>query len=198
MKTIMILITVCSFLAFLYGEVKKRLILKINIYVQSKEYGKLEKLLYHPCLRLLFLPLALLHVQLEVAILKKDIKGVEHLTSKILNRRISEQQKSDLYFQIFDFYVNIMDCKKAKEYLDKINKLSDTTLIENANMIYSIIVEHKDNYLEKLLSKVEHNDDFQSAYFEFLIAEIYKNKKEFKKEKEFRERVSLHLQEIAS
>ena len=93
----------------------------------------------------------------------------------------------------FSYYLSKGNNLKATEYYNRINDSQTNKMKKEVDRLYSIYIKKESRYLEELLREVEQIDEKYRSADELLIAAIYSNLGDKKKEKEYRDLAESHM-----
>ena len=149
------------------------------------EYEELDKRLNSFYYKLIFQPFNLEYMKLNSYILQNDDNKVHEQFVNFTKYRLNEAQKSEVFAKVCSYFVTNGNKEYAKEALDKIDTLKDEKIKSSSHMVYDTYINKGSKYLDDALKAIEETDGANRAMMQLLIAQMYKNKGDMAKAKEF-------------
>lgn len=126
------------------------------------------------------------YIKMSAAIMQNDSKKIEKSLEKLKGMKMKEVQKSEVYLNGFNYYIDKNDAKRASEYKDLLlGSTKEESKIKYVNCLYDVKINKSSKYLEEMLNEIE-NEDNVAPTSHLLIAEMYKNIEDTKNEKKYR------------
>lgn len=149
------------------------------------EYEELDKRLNSFYYKLIFQPFNLEYMKLNSYILQNDDNKVHEQFVNFTKYRLNEAQKSEVFAKVCSYFVTNGNKEYAKEALDKIDTLKDEKIKSSSHMVYDTYINKGSKYLDDALKAIEETDGANRAMMQLLIAQMYKNKGDMAKAKEY-------------
>ena len=121
-------------------------------------------------------PFNLEYIKMNEAIMLNDSKKLENSFKKLLDMKMSDEQKEEVYLNCFNHYIDTNASKRAEQFKDYLIKNSKNSSLKTyVQRVYDVKIEHSFKYLEEMLKELENNNINKATHY-LLIAEMYKNK----------------------
>ncbi|MGN1406251.1 MAG: hypothetical protein ACI4WM_08250 [Erysipelotrichaceae bacterium] len=130
-------------------------------------------------------PFNLEYIKMNAAIMQGDSNKLEKSFNKLLNMKMNDEQREEVYLNCFNHYIDKNDSKKARQFKELLIKNSrNSSLKTYVQRVYDVKIEHSFKYLDEMLNELS-NKDINKATHYLLIAEMYKNKNDNEKAAEY-------------
>lgn len=130
-------------------------------------------------------PFNLEYIKMNAAIMQSDSNKLEKSFNKLLNMKMNDEQREEVYLNCFNHYIDKNDSKKARQFKELLIKNSrNSSLKTYVQRVYDVKIEHSFKYLDEMLNELS-NKDINKATHYLLIAEMYKNKNDNEKAAEY-------------
>ena len=116
----------------------------------------------------------------------------------LLDMRLSEHQKQDVYVNGFNYYLSVSDSKRIEKFYKLSKTLKNEDVKKNVEMSYNILFEKDYKYLDEVLQLYEHCADEEKYINEYLLSVMYKNKGDHDKAAHFEALAKTHENEFAA
>lgn len=175
-KTIAIIIVVAIVMMFLISTLKKSTYKRLVNYLENGDFTSFYKEIDSKKVKMLLNNLNIIDMKLNAAIVQQNKQETNRLFDEVIKLPLTSSQKEHYYMKAFNYYVGLMEKKKAKKYIDLINTTSNERMKLEANRVYNIYILKNDKDLRSLLLELKDLEDSQKGVNEYLISLIYKNK----------------------
>ncbi|MDD7282153.1 hypothetical protein [Floccifex sp.] len=175
-KTIAIIIVVAIVMMFLISTLKKSTYKRLVNYLENGDFTSFYKEIDSKKVKMLLNNLNIIDMKLNAAIVQQNKQETNRLFDEVIKLPLTPSQKEHYYMKAFNYYVGLMEKKKAKKYIDLINTTSNERMKLEANRVYNIYILKNDKDLRSLLLELKDLEDSQKGVNEYLISLIYKNK----------------------
>lgn len=181
LNTLAISLLILGVCIFMLGEYqKKRQFALLQSKLQSAQYDEYFKILNQTLSKILFSKFTILVFSLNAYIASENHEKIDKTFQELQQMKCTKKQKNNIQLRAFHYYLEQRNDKKTKELIEQIKTWENNPAKEECIMLYEIMIEEKDTYLEPLLKKLEECDEFQKGYYEYLIALQYDNQKNSK------------------
>lgn len=153
--------------------------------LDKKEFEELDKRLNSFYYKLIFQPFNLEYMKLNSYILQDNDEKVHEQFVNFTKYRLNDAQKNEVYAKVCSYFVTSGNKEYAKEALDKIDTLKDERIKTSSHMVYDTYINKGSKYLDDALKAVDEAKGADKAMMQLLVAQMYKNKGEVNKAKEF-------------
>lgn len=121
-------------------------------------------------------PFNLEYIKMNEAIMRNDSAKLEKSFNKLLNMKMNDEQREEVYLNCFNHYIDKNDSKKARQFKDLLIRNSKKDSLKTCvQRVYDVKIEHESKYLDEMLKELENNTVNKATHY-LLIAEMYKNK----------------------
>ena len=187
-----------TILVFLLITVVSKVIREIELnqmldLLNAKKYDEFDKLVESKLVKVVFDPFNIDYIKLNSYMLRNDESLIDKGFKRFDEVRLNKRQKDDVEMKAFSYYLSKGNNLKATEYYNRINDSQTNKMKKEVDRLYSIYIKKESRYLEELLREVEQIDEKYRSADELLIAAIYSNLGDKKKEKEYRDLAESHM-----
>ena len=186
---IVIIIFVGDILFQAYQNKKRNdLFQKLSKLLIDKDYKTFDELIEAPETRKLFPTFYTAFLKLNEALLQNDAKKIDKAFDSFA-MNMNKAQKEALYKKGFYYYLSIEDKTKTDRYYEQLKQLNvnDQHILD---VTYDTYIKKGYAYLEETLQQIKDLDDRQKMPYYALLSDMYKNKGEEDKAKEYEKLVS--------
>lgn len=193
-----IIVIGATILVFLLITVVAKVIREIKLnqmldLLNAKKYDEFDKLVENKLVKVVFDPFNIDYIKLNSYMLRNDESLIDKGFKRFDEVRLNKRQKDDVEMKAFSYYLSKGNNLKATEYYNRINDSQTNKMKKEVDRLYSIYIKKESRYLEELLKEVEQIDEKYRSADELLIAAIYSNLGDKKKEKEYRDLAESHM-----
>ena len=193
-----IIVIGATILVFLLITVVSKVIREIELnqmldLLNAKKYDEFDKLVESKLVKVVFDPFNIDYIKLNSYMLRNDESLIDKGFKRFDEVRLNKRQKDDVEMKAFSYYLSKGNNLKATEYYNRINDSQTNKMKKEVDRLYSIYIKKESRYLEELLREVEQIDEKYRSADELLIAAIYSNLGDKKKEKEYRDLAESHM-----
>lgn len=193
-----IIVIGATILVFLLITVVAKVIREIKLnqmldLLNAKKYDEFDKLVESKLVKVVFDPFNIDYIKLNSYMLRNDENLIDKGFKRFDEVRLNKRQKDDVEMKAFSYYLSKGNNLKATEYYNRINDSQTNKMKKEVDRLYSIYIKKESRYLEELLREVEQIDEKYRSADELLIAAIYSNLGDKKKEKEYRDLAESHM-----
>lgn len=193
-----IIVIGATILVFLLITVVAKVIREIKLnqmldLLNAKKYDEFDKLVENKLVKVVFDPFNIDYIKLNSYMLRNDESLIDKGFKRFDKVRLNKRQKDDVEMKAFSYYLSKGNNLKATEYYNRINDSQTNKMKKEVDRLYSIYIKKESRYLEELLREVEQIDEKYRSADELLIAAIYSNLGDKKKEKEYRDLAESHM-----
>ena len=186
---IVIIIFVGDILLQAYRNKKRNdLFQKLSRLLIDKDYKTFDELIEAPETRKLFPAFNTAFFKLNEALLQDDAGKIDKAFDSF-TMNMNKAQKEALYRKGFYYYLGIEDKAKTDQYYEQLKQLNvkDQHILDVA---YDTYIKKGYTYLEETLEQIKDFNDRQKMPYYALLSDMYKNKGEEDKAKEYETLVS--------
>lgn len=117
------------------------------------------------------------YIKMNAAIMENNSSKIEKALSNLIDKKMNDKQKKEVYLNGFNYYIDKNDRANATKYKNMLAGISsiDAATKNYVNRLYEIKIEKKADCLNSLLNEVNNGTVNNSASHYLLIAEAYKN-----------------------
>ena len=193
-----IIVIGATILVFLLITVVSKVIREIELnqmldLLNAKKYDEFDKLVESKLVKVVFDPFNIDYIKLNSYMLRNDESLIDKGFKRFDEVRLNKRQKDDVEMKAFSYYLSKGNNLKATEYYNRINDSQTNKMKKEVDRLYSIYIKKESRYLEELLREVEQIDEKYRSADELLIAAMYSNLGDKKKEKEYRDLAESHM-----
>lgn len=170
------------------------LLQKINRLLANEEYEEFDKLIETVEVKKSFTPYNVAYMKLNKAMLKNNPSEITQAFANF-NIKMNPVQRETVLKRAFYYYIGVKDFKRTEHYY---NLLKDMNVKDQVTLdiMYDTYVNKGYRYLEEVLNNYERLSEEDQAPYIALIADMYKNKGDNEKAKEFEDKAQKIIQEI--
>lgn len=165
---------------------------KVFICFKTQDYEGLEKILNNKIVRFVFLPFNVEYCRLNEALLANNKKMINKQFDILLEMKLNEHQKEDVYLNGFNYYLSEEDNKKIQKFYKLSRSLKNEDLKKSISISYNIFVEKGYDYLDEILQTYEQCEEKEKYINEYLLSVMYRNKGDCEKAKHFETLAKTH------
>ena len=165
---------------------------KIFICFKKHNYEELEKILNNRIVKFVFLPFNVEYCRLNEALASNNKKMINKQFDILLEMKLNEHQKEDVYLSGFNYYLSEENNKKIQKFYKLSRSLKNEDLKKSISISYNIFVEKGYNYLDEILQTYERCEEKEKYINEYLLSVMYQNKGDCEKAKLFEALAKAH------
>lgn len=170
------------------------LLQQLNTLLANEEYEEFEKLIDTPEVKKSFTAYNVAFMKLNKAMMKNNPSEITQAFANF-NIKMNPVQRETVLKRAFYYYIGVKDFKRTEHYY---NLLKDMNVKDQVTLdiMYDTYVNKGYRYLEEVLNNYERLSEEDQAPYIALIADMYKNKGDNEKAKEFEDKTQKIIQEI--
>ncbi|MBR0385108.1 MAG: hypothetical protein IJI05_01005 [Erysipelotrichaceae bacterium] len=202
MNTWTIVLIVLAALSFVYeiamSWMGKKYVNQLADLLVAGKYDEFEALTEKRAVKASVAPFNLDYIKLNSYLMRNDKEKIVKAFDDFRNKRLNKAQKVEVLSSGFNYFASNNDAERTEYYHDEINKLPENEgLKKQVNLLYDIIYLKKTDMLDELLAETEELEEVLRGSNEYLIAQIYENLGDTKKNKEYLKLAEKHMQQMA-
>ena len=182
-------------LQVLQGKKRDKLLKKLSELMANKEFEEFEKLIDSDEVRKAFPIYNRNFLKLNEAFLKEDKDAISEAFQSFSGLTMNKVQKEALYQKAFYYYLSIKDKGNCRAYYDLLKDLGVKDQ-ETLDIMYDTYILNGYKYLDQLLEKCGEGKDPKNLPIYSILADVYRNKGEEVKAKEYEDLVIELSEEI--
>ena len=189
MKTTTVLI-ICLIIVFgseiIMTVVKKANLDKLAGYLMDGNFTAFDKLINNKFIKFILPGFNIEYLCLNRYIAEMNDEKVREYVDQFLTRKMSDVQKKAVYQQGFNYFIFRNDEKYGRKCYEELKKLSNMgEQLKNVDATFEVIIEKKEDVLEKLIKDNDSLSGKERVDNEALIAQIYSYKGDEKNTEEY-------------
>lgn len=134
------------------------------------------------------------YLKLNGAMYKEDMAKIDEAFDSF-TMPMNKAQKEALYKKGFYYYLGLEDKEKTDHYYDLLKEL-DVKDRHSLDVMYDIYIDKGYKYLDEMNERIEGLSEDEQMPFFALLADMYRNKGDDKKAKEYEKKVSDYTKEM--
>ncbi len=142
-------------------------------------FDKFDKQIKRWYIKIFIQPFNVDFLKLNRAILSEDKEMTDEMFEHFDHVNLNEDQKEQVYYRGFQYYVTEGNRKMSDKYYDLIKDLSNEDLINYVDRLYDVYVRKGWKYLDEMIDEVQEDDgltkDEQLEHYS-MISTMYDNK----------------------
>lgn len=142
----------------------------------NKEFEHFDKRVNAILYKLLIPPFNVFSIKLNSYYLREDTDKISEMMNNLDESRLNIKQKTYIWSQVFNYFVNKRKRTEAKLYLDKISKLNDRKFVSISKWTYDTMIENGYAYIIEALDALNTMTGLDKVKTLMLIAMMYANK----------------------
>ncbi len=178
---------------FILKFLEKRQSDKLIICLTKQDFATFDNIVESKLTKTVIKPFNLNFLKLNAAIMKNDSKEIDKLFDYIDKSKMNKTQYEAFFNKAFEYYVFHNNKAKAEYYLKKIQTYLDNIYIKQAEMSFDIKFEKSFKYLKEILEIEKSAEPKDLVIIWSLIAQMYSNKGDNEKAKEYIQKVNQQL-----
>ncbi len=145
----------------------------------QENFDKFDKQIKRWYIKIFIQPFNVDFLKLNRAILSEDKEMTDEMFEHFDHVNLNEDQKEQVYYRGFQYYVTEGNRKMSDKYYDLIKDLSNEDLINYVDRLYDVYVRKGWKYLDEMIDEVQEDDgltkDEQLEHYS-MISTMYDNK----------------------
>ena len=199
MKVLLIIAIVLIFgadIVYTMNSKKKsnELLQQLNSLLANEEYEEFEKLIDTTEVKRSFTPYNVAYMKLNKAMMKNNPSEITQAFANF-NIKMNPVQRETVLKRAFYYYIGVKDFKRTEHYYSLLKEMKVKDQI-TLDIMYDTYVNKGYRYLEEVLNNYEKLSEEDQAPYIALIADMYKNKGDLDKSKEYEDRAQKIIQDI--
>ena len=198
MEYTIIALTVAAALlmAAIIAVLKKKQYGKILDAIRMKDHRRFGELCNDELTKFLFPEMRIDALRLDEAMIRNDRAEISYVLARLLKADLSEKDKDRIFSRAYNYYLSVHDERKCREWLERIEKLKNQSLIRECRRTYNVYIEKGDRYLNEMLEELKNIEPEKAGANEYLISLMYANRSDRKNEKKYRQLAETHLKQL--
>jgi|GEM_PF-5164307 len=150
---------------------------RLGTYLMKKDTAGFSRAMSRAQIGFLFSPFEIDYMNLKAAVCSGSRADADALFQKMLNRNLNRSQQILLNGDGFNYYFEQEDYPRAKEFLDRLQKISSSEVYEGFDRTYDTFALKGWKYLDRETARLKRiSNPAEKAAEMYLIAQMYENK----------------------
>ena len=130
---------------------------------------------------------------LQADIMQDHLKEVKKKTKQLSHEKLTKKQKQMLYNILFNYFMTKEEYRYAKACLNKLYETKNVELVHDCEIMYDTFALKGYEYLDEVIDLLPALEDSKRYHSEYLLSEMYKNKGDMVKSKEYQDLYLQHM-----
>lgn len=166
--------------------------------LMNGDYEQFDALVNKDITRLSIRPYNLFFMELCAAIAKNNKAKVKEIANYFRKIKMNQNQKIALYSKLFYFYITQNDKSAAKRAYDELNEFDSYPNKNDIDCLKDTMLDEGYKYLDETLEKYAQASEDKKLQYEILLMNMYTNKNEIEKAKEYFEKSQSRMEKVLS